>query len=100
MNDSATDPNHTRLGQPIVADPSWAEPAPPGAEQRDIERVILSGERIAVRIRTLGEAITRAYAPHVADSRLACVPSGGGFPGRATVTLAGAPPRYTPRPFA
>lgn len=70
MNDSATDPNHTRLGQPIVADPSWAEPAPPGAEQRDIERVILSGERIAVRIRTLGEAITRAYAPHVADNRL------------------------------
>lgn len=70
MNDSATDPNHARLGQPIVADPSWAEPAPPGAEQRDIERVILSGERIAVRIRTLGEAITRAYAPHVADNRL------------------------------
>jgi hypoxanthine phosphoribosyltransferase len=70
MSESAIDPQHVRLGQPILADPAWAEPAPPGAEQRDIERVILSGGRIAARIHALGEAITRVYAPHVADSRL------------------------------
>lgn len=70
MRESETDANDSRLGQPIVADPAWAEPAPPGAEQKDIERVILSGERIAARIYALGDAITRTYAPHIAGSRL------------------------------
>ncbi|HEX9038369.1 MAG TPA: hypoxanthine phosphoribosyltransferase [Ktedonobacterales bacterium] len=70
MNGSAPDAEGQLQGMPVVADPSWAEPAPPGAEQRDIERVILSGERIMGRIRALGEAITRAYAPEVAGNRL------------------------------
>jgi hypoxanthine phosphoribosyltransferase len=55
---------------PIVADPSWVEEAPPGIERADIARVLLSGERIAERVKALGEAITRAYAPRLAGNRL------------------------------
>lgn len=70
MNESATKIDYMRLSQPAPVDPAWVEAAPPGAERDDIERVIISSERIAARVRTLGEAITRAYAPHVMDSRL------------------------------
>lgn len=70
MSESATDQEHSRLGQPVVADPAWAEAAPPGAEQQDIERVILSGARISARIQALGAEITRIYAPRIGDSRL------------------------------
>lgn len=70
MSDSATEVDYLRLGQPMVADPAWAEAAPPGVEREDIARVIISGERIAKRVATLGEAITHTYAPLVADSRL------------------------------
>jgi hypoxanthine phosphoribosyltransferase len=70
MSDSATDVDYLRLGQPVKASPDWAESAPPGIERDDIARVIIGGDRIATRVHTLGEAITRAYAPHVANSRL------------------------------
>ncbi len=73
MSDSATDADVMRLGQPVVADPAWVEAAPPGVEREDIARVIISAERIATRVRALGEIITRAYAPLVVDSRLALV---------------------------
>ncbi len=70
MSDSATSMDYVRVGQPVVTDPAWAEAAPPGAERNDIARVIINGERIASRVRELGDAITRAYASHVAESRL------------------------------
>ena len=70
MSDSVSDVDFMRLGQPVAVDPAWEEDAPPGAEREDIARVILNGERIAARVRALGEAITRAYAPHIAGSRL------------------------------
>src|SRR5574340_306015 len=70
MSERATDEDARKLGQPVMADPAWAEAAPPGTAQKDIERVILTGERIAARIRALGDAITTTYAPRIGDSRL------------------------------
>jgi hypoxanthine phosphoribosyltransferase len=70
MNDSVADEDYWELGQPVKADPAWAEAAPAGAEREDIARVIIGQERIAKRVRALGEVITRAYAPHAAESRL------------------------------
>lgn len=70
MNDSATYIASMRVGQPVMTDPAWAEAAPAGAERNDIARVIINGQRIASRVRELGDAITEAYTPHVAESRL------------------------------
>jgi hypoxanthine phosphoribosyltransferase len=70
MSDSAIEVDYLRLGQPVAAEPDWVEVAPPGVEREDIARVILGGERIAARVRELGEIITQTYAPLVVDSRL------------------------------
>ena len=70
MSDNATDEDYWGLATPVKADPAWSEAAPAGAERDDIARVIISQERIAKRVRALGEVITHAYAPHAAESRL------------------------------
>lgn len=70
MSESAPGVDFREIGKPIVTDPNWAEEAPPGIERSDIERVIISGARLADRVQALGDAITRAYAPHIAGDRL------------------------------
>lgn len=70
MSGSATEPYRMQSARAVAADAAWVEAAPPGAEQADIARVIINGDRIASRVRALGDIITNAYQPHIGDGRL------------------------------